>query len=339
MSIVRHTVRMTLITGTVLLATTVIATPALAADADCALNRLPSRMSAGGESTTLTGVVRNTSRDTLIGVQLTYVVRLDGLQADQVSLGSLALSGGDGEVRGTEIVAFLAPRRSRHVAYELAFGAGAPSGKARVTLEVAIRENQEWHRVDSATVSTTVRSAALASTPPATPTTAAEVAPTGGSPTGAAAPQAKQIASDSGLSHWPLYLIGFLLLAGGGGAAALLLLRRPADDPERTEYAAAYGQPGYAVPGQVPPGYRQPGNLAPGYAAPGQVPPGYRQPGYVRPGHAQPGPGHTIPFPAAPPSGDAPTEVLPAIPDVTTREVTPRPPKVPPPPSDWHREP
>ncbi|HET6214978.1 MAG TPA: hypothetical protein VFE14_19080, partial [Micromonosporaceae bacterium] len=224
--------------GVALLVTALIASPAQAADVDLRLSGMPSSMSAGGSGAQLVAAIRNTSRETILGIQLTYVLRLEGVRADQVHLGNVQLSGDSGELQGSEVIpALLASRRTVDINRELRFLTGAPSGRARLTLDVALRQDGQWRRADSATANTTVRGKATAT---ATPTAAVDPVLTPGdvvpTETVAAAPPGNRLTANSGSIHWPLYLIGFLLLVGGGGAAAMLLLRRQPD----TDPAAGY---------------------------------------------------------------------------------------------------
>lgn len=245
MSAIRHLGRLVAVGGAALLATVVVAGPAAAADASGQLAGLPSHMTPGGSAIQLSVAVKNNTRTPQL-VQVLFRIRLEKLDPNEVMLGGLSLQEKDGELRAAQNFGQVDPRQVVQAGVPLQFLAGAPAGRATVTIDVFVRDRHgEFRRVDSDQKTTTL-GPALAT--PVPTTEAPTVEPTGDgalpSPTGATAGLA---ASDSGSSHWPLYIVGFMLLAGGA-AVSFLLLRRPreaaADEPYLGYGGRLSGYPG-----------------------------------------------------------------------------------------------
>lgn len=319
MSAIRHLVRAAIAGVAALVATGTAAAPAYAADASVELARLPTRMTAGGEAAPLVGTVRNTSRNQLGAVQVTFVIQMSGLDPDEVSIDGLDITEQNGRLRATERIEAPAPGRSTAVSHQLQFLEGAPKGRATVTMAVYLRRGDSWRQVDSARTTTTVVAAPATPSeePSPEPTEQAAEQPTEQpSPAGDTRDDVATVPrSDDGAPLWPLYMLGLLLVAGGGGVVAMLLLRRNRDG--QPAYVAGYGgAAGYAEPGAYAAGY-------PGGAYPN--PAGYSGGAYPGPG-GQPGPGGYsdgyptaqmspgAPRPPYAPTYDPPTTVMPETP-------------------------
>jgi hypothetical protein len=257
MSTIRHLGRLIAVSGAALLATVVVAGPAAADEASVQLAGLPSQMTPGGSATQLAVAVKNNTRTPQL-VQVLFRIRLEDLDADEVMLGGLSLQEEDGELRAAQNLGQVDPRQVVQAGVPLQFLAGAPAGRATVTVDVFVRDRHgEFKRVDSDRKTTTLGAALPTPSPTEAPTVEPTVDGATPSPTGAAAGLA---AGDSGSGHWPLYIVGFILLAAGGGAVSLLLLRRPreavADEPYMGYGGRLSGYPGddpTAVFPRVPP--------------------------------------------------------------------------------------
>lgn len=246
MSAIRHLTRAAVTGGTALIATCLTAAPAFAANASVQLARLPSRMVADADPAPLVGQVTNTSRDSIDTVQVVFVIQMSGLDANEVSIGDLEVTEDGDRLLATEEISGPAPRRSKTVSHQLQFLAGAPSGRATVTMEVYLLDDDgDWRRVDSARTTTTVQGAPAK--PSATPSETASAQPSGSpSPGGTAPSPGPPAAPDQDGALWPLYVLGLLLVGGGGGLAAVLLLRRSRDTADgEPAYVAGYGYPNF----------------------------------------------------------------------------------------------
>ncbi|MFS8478441.1 MAG: DUF3824 domain-containing protein [Micromonosporaceae bacterium] len=325
MSAIRHLVRAAVVGIAVVVATGIGAAPAFAADASVQLTRLPTRMTAGGDPAPLVGSVKNTSRNQLGTIQVTFVIQMSGLDPEEVSVDGLRFTKQSNRLRATTQIEAPAPGRSKAISHQLQFLEGAPSGRATVTLAVSLRRGNSWRQVDSARTTTTVIEA------PPTPSEEPSPEPTEEEPS--AEPTEQPSTADSagddiaavpraneGAPLWPLYTLGLLLVAGGGGLVAMLLLRRNRDaDVDQPAYAGGYGHTGYAEPA----GYTGPAGYGSGtYPGSGGYPgpagqtgvAGQAGVGAYPPGLAGAPTGEPYPPGAYAPSYEPPTAVMPEAP-------------------------
>jgi hypothetical protein len=258
MSAIRHLMRAATVAGIALTGTIIAAGPVHAADAACQLGRPSSRLTAGSGSSPLVAHIRSSdNREVLPLVEVVWRLRLNGLNADEVTISGLSLNQVDNELHATEelrnVNAF-----GRTTTHTLRFLAGAPSGRATITMAALLPDGDgEAKEACSSRATITVQAARGTPTPtrttgPATPepdptdTPANRISET---PVGAAVAPPPP---DQDAALWPLYVLGLLLVAGGGGIVALLLLRRPRRDEAEPGYVSGYGhgpQPAGAVYG------------------------------------------------------------------------------------------
>ena len=274
-----------------------VAAPAFAEDViGVSLNSVPSSFTVGSRADTFSVTLRN-NRDVLVfGVNVSFVIRLNGLTASQVHIrgtsGDISLSDSGGLIVGTDprSLDFLPKQRGRDVAYSIEFLSGAPSGRATFTVNATRSGNIQG----SASSAITVKGGGVAQSPtpsasatdPASPDTGSLVPPTG--PGGEAGPLANnnQIPVDSGGIPVALYVMGAILVGVGGVILWMLFRQRP-------QAAAPTGFPtgdfdapppnlGYPV-GRASTGSSGPGSSGPGPSAANLLPtaplPAVRNPG------------------------------------------------------------
>jgi hypothetical protein len=285
MSAIRHLMRATTVAGIALAGTIVAAGPVHAADASCQLVRPPSRLTAGtGQGALIAHVRSSNNREVLPVVQVVWQVRLNGLDADEVSLSGLSLNQVDEQLTATEQLRNVTGI-GRTVTHTLRFLTGAPNGRATVTMRALLPERDgEAKEACNSRATITVVGSRGTPTPSEEPTLEpgpADVTPENQqSQTPLAAAVAPPPASDNDAALWPLYVLGLLLVAGGGGLVAMLLLRRPRRNEGgpgpapayAASYggAASYGSAGYSDGGYpAPPGSMYGGAGGVGYGSPG----------------------------------------------------------------------
>jgi len=234
-----------------------LASPAYAADVEVRIGNFPGSITTGGQPRSFDGTTTNKDKQPVHIEQHVIVLRLNGLQPDQVKIAKGGISGGqqlqveatsNGEVRAVDHESFdlrpVGQRDSVHrTRYWIAFMSDAPSGRADLTFGAQGGGNV----LDTASRDFTVKGGSGQSTKTTAPPTSAAATGPGliqtfpPGPSYSLAPlQESQGLTDEG-SGVPLvfYIMGAILVAAGGGILWLLFRPRPELVDAAYDYAPA----------------------------------------------------------------------------------------------------
>jgi len=265
MSATRILPRLAAVAGAIVV-TFAFASPAHAADVEVKLSGLSSSMTAGGRADDFSATLENKGKEAFLQVRRVFVIRLDGLTTDGVSLdrssqpdfGDLSEEqAGPGEVRFTEPFAVPLPPQGRRdtvtTRYRIKFESGAPNGHATVTFAAfAVGRGENLGTAsDTVNVKGGVEPTATPSETPAAD--ASTLAPPAGQPGAGGEVAAANGAPESSIP-WIFYVLGTVLVASGG-AILWLLFGGPRPALVDPEYAGAVPAAGSYEPAHHYPGH------------------------------------------------------------------------------------
>jgi hypothetical protein len=259
-----------------------VTSPASAAINGCcqvSIDNLPAQFSAGGDPTPFTVRLTNQSRETLRYLDVSFLLKADGLVGSLVDLQRERVTGGPRDVgtstqRGVRSGAVTAaeqidlgalalpPGGELNVTYQLAFSKKTPGAALMISMQVKPRRDATGVSSAGPYQSSIVAAGQPLQSPTPSPLVSDPPVPADGTAPGQS-PLAGAGSSDGGSSlAWVTYTIGALLLLGGLGLIGMLVWRRgpqhaevDEDDPQpsaRPAYPHAPAQvAGYEAPTQA----------------------------------------------------------------------------------------